>query len=273
MKKFICLMVLIYSFTFSGAQFKEPVVDSIYYYQKELSRIQRVYRDSQSNDPVSKNLRENISRLRTETDNYRAFALYVQISSADFQILNADNGVINFGPLSGPMFGIGYGFSLKKNRRIFDFNVSAFGIPKKTKNGDESIRTSFWTYLQFEWGYDFIKSRTINIYPFAGFGLRQSSLEYKTPGQRNPAPTAITNIVQNNPSVNDQYAEIGYQAGLGFEFVLTRSSNPGGVLVFIKAGTNRPFSKKSFNLEGFRYNPELNYGEWNITTGFKFFGR
>jgi len=79
--------------------------------------------------------------------------------------------------------------------------------------------------------------------------------------------------VSNDPSVMDSKTEFGYQAGIGFEFVLTKPSLSGGTLIFFKAGTNRPFQKKTFNFDGFKYDAGFNYGQWMITAGFKFFTR
>lgn len=268
MKNTFYLLILLLSTNFAVAQ-----TDSTEYYKKELARVLKVYHDSILNDPKIKELRQNLRRTSAATDNYNAFVIYTQISSADFKKFNADNAKSNFNPLSGPMISLGYGFSFKRDRRILDFNIGAFGINKKTTKGNESIKTSFSTFFQFEVGYDFIKNKIINIYPYAGIGVRTSSLEYEAPAQLNPSPVNITDIVLNNASANDQRIEASYHAGIGIEVVLTRPSIPRGMILFIKGGTNRPFSRKSFDFEGQHYNPQFNFGDGMITAGIKIFGR
>jgi hypothetical protein len=215
----------------------------------------------------------DIQAVRVASDNYFAFVIYSNIASTDFRKFNSDNATSNFPPLQGYPVSIGYGFSSKKNRRIFDINLTAFGVNKKTKKTGESIKTSFSTFLQFEWGYDFIKNKTLNIYPYAGVGLRSSYIEYKSPAQTNTSFTNITSVIQNNRSVNGSASETSYQAGVGMDISLAKPYDSGGIMFFIKAGTNMAFSRKKFDLEGVNYDPAFNYGDWIITAGFKIFGR
>jgi hypothetical protein len=91
--------------------------------------------------------------------------------------------------------------------------------------------------------------------------------------QTNPSASDITNIIQDDRSVSDDVTELGMLAGLGFEVVLSKSNRPGGTILFIKAGTNRPFKQKSFDFDGYKYNSGLNPGNFIISTGFKFFSR
>ena len=246
--------------------------DSASYYAKELSRIHQAYHDSMKNDPRYREAMRNMSRTKMLRDDYTAFTLCTHVASADFSRLNADNAALGFSRISGPGISIGYGFSFKKNRRVFDLYAMALGIPKKAKRGEEELRANFSTLLQLEWGYDLVRNRLINIYPYAGVGLRDVSLRYDAEAQINANPANITDVVETDASVQDNIGRVGYQAGIGFEFVLTGPDNAGGILVFLKAGTNRPFKKETFDFHGYRY-PGFNYGNWVVTAGFKFFGR
>lgn len=268
MKNTFYLLILLLLANFAKAQ-----VDSVEYYKKELAQALKVYHDSILNDPKIKELRQNLRRASLATDNYNAFVIYTHFSSADFKKFNANNAVSSFSPLSGPMISIGYGFSFKRDRRILDFNLSAFGINKRATKGNETIKTSFSTFLQFEVGYDLIKNKIINLYPYAGIGIRTSSLEYEAPAQTNPSPANITDIVLHNASVSDQQIEAGYHAGVGVEVVVTRPSIPRGMILFVKGGTNRAFMRKSFDFEGQHYNPQFNFGNGMIIAGIKIFGR
>lgn len=243
MKTLLCLFIALVSLSVTNAQSNNRTTDSLKYYEKQLRKVSREYHDSMRRDPRFDDAVKSIDRIRKNSDNYTAFALYTTISSADFKKINSDNALSNFGPLSGPMIGVGYGFSFKKNRRMFDLNVSTFGIQKKIKKGNETIRTSITTVFQLEWGYDFIKSNTINIYPYVGFGFRGSSLSYTAPNQTNNAFTNISNIIQNDPSASSWTNELGYQAGIGFEFVTSKSPSRGGTIIYVKAGTNGAFVK------------------------------
>ena len=273
MKNCVFLIGLAFISSIVHSQDNARLSDSTAYYQKELMTIRKAYQDSLRNNSRYQELSNHVRRLNTESDSYNSMVIFTQFASADFKRLNADNGMAGFSPVSGDYAGIGYGFSFKRNRRIFDLTVAAFGIRKKAKREEETIRTGFSSFFQFEWGYDLMKSKKLNFYPYAGFGLRGTSLEYNGKTQTNPNPDNITNIVQVNPSVSDEATEFGYQAGLGLEFVLTRATIPGGILLFIKGGTNRPFKRRTFSLEGYRYDPRMNAGNWIITAGFKFFGR
>lgn len=248
-------------------------IDSANYYQKELTSIYKKNRDSLFTNPQVVELRKNIERIQSKGDNYRGFILYSSFASANFDKFNNANTKNGFKGLSNNTFSIGYGFTSKKNRRIFDFNVSAFGMGKTSKKNDEIIKTAFSNFLQFEWGYDFIKSNKVNIYPFAGLGIRSSTLSFESNGSANPNFTGVSNIIQNNKSFNEEATEIGYQAGLGIEYVISNKERAGGTLLFLKAGTNRPFKQKNFKIAGVEYDPQFNHGELLFSFGFKFFSR
>ena len=252
---------------------EKSVYDSIQYYRQQLGQLQRSIDLSFRNDARTKALLGNITRLESQTEDYGGASIYFQFASGNFDILNADNGVIGFKAMTEPMLGLGMGFTFRRNRRMLDINIGAIGINQKTKKGNETIQTSFTTALQVEWGYDLIRRKAIAIFPYAGLGLRTTDFEYKAPKQINASPSSITGIVVNNPSVSDAIIEFGYQAGIGFEFKIPTKDYEPGVPIFLKAGTNRPFKRKTLNFEGVRYDPRLNYGDWMITIGFKFAGR
>jgi hypothetical protein len=257
----------------SKAQYHEPKIDSLNYYQQEINNLTRVHQQKLITDSHFIALRENVVRLSAQRDSYRGMMLYTQVADVDFSKLNADLSANGFTPLSGPLWSFGYGFTFKKNRRIFDLNATAFGMEKKTKKDGESIKVSFGTFFEFVWGYDFIKNKSINLYPYFGVGLRSTSLDYKAKAQINPSPSSIFNIVQNDRSVSDNITELSYQAGAGLEVVISKAKRSGGTLLFVKGGTNQAFKDKGFDLKGNNYNPEFNVGNFIIHAGFKFFSR
>lgn len=269
-------LILIFLFCTCGniqAQQNRPAMDSIYYYQKQLSEIRNSYMDSLNLDANYIEAKNNLNQLKTKSDSYYAFTIYTNISSADFTRFNKANAQSGFTQLKEQMISIGYGFSSKKNRRIFDFNITAFGIGKKANKESENIKTSFNTFLQLEWGYDLVKNKQLNIYPFLGIGLRSSSLRYKGSSSGNSNFTNVSDIVQNNSNVNESTSETGYQAGLGFEYAFLDKFSTGGIILFAKAGTNNAFKRSEFQIEGLPYDPGFNYGKMTISMGIKFFGR
>lgn len=252
---------------------RTPQTDSIRYYQRERAQMASEFMDSLHSNPRYMALLDTLETLRSKSDNYMAFGIYFSVSSTDFRKFNMENALDNFSALSDPMLSIGYGISSKKNRRIFDLNLTAFGISKKAKRGSEYIKSSVMTFFQMEWGYDLIRNNQVNFYPYAGVGFRSSSLIYKSSLETNPLYTNVTNIMQNNKSFNASNFELGYQAGMGAEVVISKSSRFGGTILFVKAGTNMAFEKKPFDIEGIKYQPDFKYGALTGTIGFKFFGR
>lgn len=257
----------------SIAQKSNSPTDSIAAIEKKLSKMRKDAMEQLNQNEEYKTLSAQLLQMRRNSDNYGAFVIFGSLIGSDFEKFNKEIATAGFSPIKDNIVNIGIGFSYKKNRRMFDFNVSGFGIGKKSKKGEEYIKTSFATMFQLEWGYDFIKSNRINIYPFAGLGLRNSTLEYKPKVTTNPAYTSVLDIIQNNKSFNVFTTTIGYQAGMGAEFVLSPNNRNNGSILFLKAGTNRPFKEKAFEIEGVKYNPEFKYGNMVYTLGVKFFGR
>ncbi|HEX2535359.1 MAG TPA: hypothetical protein VHK69_16555, partial [Chitinophagaceae bacterium] len=91
--------------------------------------------------------------------------------------------------------------------------------------------------------------------------------------QTDPSAPDFLNFAQNDRSICGVATELGYLAGMGAELVLTSSNRQGRTLVFARAGTNRAFRRKGFNLEGYPYNPQLEPGGFTLNAGFKFFFR
>lgn len=269
------LLLLIFSFlTFTvNAQHNKAYEDSIKGYERQIGQWSRAFLDSMRQHPEYIRLLERLQSLKLQSDNYNAFSLYTTINSANFTQFNSQIATANFSPLQEPAVAIGFGYSSKRNRLIFDLNIGAFGINKTAKQGSESIKTAFSSMFQFEFGYDFIKSGRINAYPYAGLGLRSSNLIYSSPVTTNALFSNPADIIQNNRSFDAYITQLGYQGGIGLECVLSSRKKTGGTMLFFKGGTNRAFKKKPFEIEGVNYDPAFKYGHLNGTIGFKFFGR
>lgn len=265
------ISTLLFSFAlFCLSSYSQDKTDSTQFYRNELRRLERAYEDSFRNSPRTKELSKKLKYAAWASDYYSGISIFTQIASADYEVLNADNAMDGFPPISGPMVGIGLGITMKGRRVIYEFG-GAIGLNKKTTKGSESITTSV-TPIQMEYGYDLVKKKSINVFPYLGLTFRIITLEYKTTAQLNPTPNSIASLVQNNRSVKDRENEFGYLAGIGFEYVIPVSSRA-SIPVFVKFGTNRAISKKSLYLEGYLYNPNIQYGNWTLTVGIKLVSR
>lgn len=271
MKRTFQLLILIAVALKANSQ--ENVKDSIKRYEKQLAQLRKDNLDSLQKTSKYKSILEKVNSLKQKSDSYGAIFIYGTLNSADYNAFNLQNSSSGFSNLSNQIIGFGYGFSSKKNCILFDFNITAFGLNKKSKNATEEIRTSSSSFLQLEFGYDFVKSNKFNVYPYAGIGYRTSLLNYKSVVSTNSTFPNLTGIITNNKSFNETASEFGYQLGLGMEFVITKDSKQSGTILFFKGGTNRAFSRKSFNIEGVKYDPQFNYGNFISSIGFKFFSR
>ncbi|HXB09216.1 MAG TPA: hypothetical protein VNW04_18960, partial [Puia sp.] len=108
------------------------VRDSVDVYQSKINRLYRQTWDSlRKSDSVvyySRRLREASKRSKA----YGAFALFTTIGNADFNSLNRAIAKDGFGPIAGPIWGVGAGFSSKGyNGVMFDFAFATIGIDRK----------------------------------------------------------------------------------------------------------------------------------------------
>lgn len=273
MRKICPLLILSFLTLTIKAQHNKAYQDSIRFYERQIQQWSRAFLDSMRQHPEYIRLMKELQSLRIQSDDYKAFSLYTAIHSANFSKFNSQVAAANFSPLKGSPLAIGVGYSSKRKRLIFDLNISAFGINKASRRGPESIKTAFSTMFQLEFGYNLLKNGRINAYPYAGLGLRSSNLIYRAPVTTNALFSNPADIVQNNQSFEAYNTRLGYQGGIGLEYIVTSRRKKGGTILFIKSGTNMPFKKKAFEIEGINYDPDFKYGYLNGSIGFKFFGR
>ncbi len=268
------ILLLLISIAGEAQEVKQPPIDSVRYYQQKISQLHRKLFDSLRNSEEYKVAQERILYYKRKSDSYGSFVLFMDVAQADYDKFNSNITASGFTPLEGSALRFGFGFSGKSNRVIVDIFSLVAGVAKKSTKGSESIVTNFSSALLIDIGYDVIKNQPINIYPYAGLSVRSSELDYSKPAQINPSFTDITNIIQNRQSVSGYSGKLGYQAGVGFDFVIRNNPQKlGGNMLFFKAGINRPVGKENYKIEGVRYVPGIEYGKWIATIGIKFFGR
>lgn len=276
----LLLAALVFSIAATAQQptMRKPL-DSSYYYTAEMSRMMRQAQDSVRNSQTYKDLQKKYELAVSKSDGYSSFNMFTEVVSADFDKFNSDMAAAGFPAIEGPVMRFGIGTTAKNNRFVFDFAFFSLGVGKKTKKADEKVRAFVSNGIICDFGYDLVKSQRVNIYPYGGFSMRVASIYYTKPVTGNSSPANITNLVLNNQSVSADYTRVGLQAGVGFDFVVTkknrdeRYSMSSDMMFFVKAGTSQMIGKERYNTEAGKFTPGIKYGTWAVMMGIKFFGR
>jgi hypothetical protein len=248
--------------------------DSLSYYQNQVSAMRRAAYDSVSKQDAYQSALLNIARLKTKSKDYAAFSLFGEFCHANYNTFNNSIFQSGFPALKPWLPRIGFGFSSKKGRRMFDFAYGIIGLGSRVKKDKEKISANFSSLFQFEWGYSIVNADNFNLYPYAGFSLRQSTLVYDKPILANNNATNITGFIQNNTAVTLNSGQLGYQAGIAMECNIgSTEDNAAGTLLFVKAGVSNAFTKEKYCFGGIKYVPEIRQGDWLVSLGFKFFGK
>jgi hypothetical protein len=193
---------------------------------------------------------------------------------ADYGDLNKHIVAAGFPALNNSLFRIGFGISTKDERFLYNVYFGIFGINNKSVKGEEKIKSTVYDVFHVDWGYDLLRSRKVSLYPYVGLSLRSSTLRYSKPAQVNASFTNISDIIVNDQSVRTSSNKFGYHAGIGFDFTAANSKMYSGApILFVKLGTNRPFGKETYKIEGNKYRPGILQGGWVVTLGVKFANR
>jgi hypothetical protein len=217
----------------------------------------------------------NLNRFINHSNIYTSFTIYGTLSGASYDKLNTDIAQHGYPAMKGPLGGVGFGISHEYySRWVLEFYFTTLGFTNKVKKDDSTLKANFSNLLQVNFGYDFIKSNKINIYPYAGLAVRVSELDYIAPVLTNDNYTSILDIVRMDGSAYATRWSLAYQAGVNFDFVIHENADKGrGTMLFLRAGTDGTFSNSSFKIHGLKYDPQIKQGAWQIAFGFKFFGR
>ncbi|MES1249592.1 MAG: hypothetical protein ABUL46_02865 [Chitinophaga rupis] len=278
--KILSLFVLLLSCTRNAsAQFVHSAphrdeTDSIKYYKKVISDLYKHTWDSLRQSEAYLVALNRLQHHTRESNGYTSFTLFGGVAQASYDGLNRGIAQSGFPAMNGPQHRFGLGASHEyHNRVVLDFYYLTFGLNNTSKKGDESVKCNYYNFLQFNFGYDFIKSRKINLYPYAGLSARITDLSYSTPTQVNPNPTSIADIIQNSRSESVSKFNLSYQAGIGVDFVVHEGNKGAGTMVFLRGGTDGIFGSTTFKIEDAKYDPKIKQGAWVVEVGFKFFGR
>jgi hypothetical protein len=266
----LLLFLLLPSMVFAQID-ERHIHDSLFYYQRETGRMLRQAQDSVRNGSQYRTYQEAIKRLGGKSQNYAGFVLFSGVQHTNFTDFNASIQQDGFEPMNSTTGLAGFGVSTKSQDIMLDMYFVVASFNTTSSNGEESITMNLTNVLQFDLGYDLIKSRPISLYPFVGISMRISTLDYNYPAQLDPNYTNISNLIINDRSAESSSVRLGYQFGLGLDLLISTSKKTGfGKYLFVKAGTNRPVWRDKYKIHDVKYDPDIKQGDWVISFGLKF---
>jgi hypothetical protein len=269
MKKLSFLILLLPLFSLSQNNNSNP--DSVRFYSRELNKLRRQADDSLRASVAYQQALAGIKRHRRKSNDYAGFVFLSGIVHSDFTSFNQSLSQSGFSRMKALSSQFGFGTSTKSGSTILDFYFFAGALDTKSNKGDEKILFNSGNLLQFDLGFDLLRSKIISLYPFVGLSLKETSLTYKKPIQLNTSFTNISNLVVNDQSVELNSTRLGYQAGLGFDIVLGENKkHTTNKVLFIKGGTNRSVGKERYSFHGLKYDPHIKSGDWVVSFGIKF---
>ena len=255
--------------------YKEKPVDSVQYYQQQLRNMQRQVIDSLRQSEAFQAAMQGLVRHQARTDNYTAFTLFTEAMHGNYSAFNNQIRHTGFSTLSGPQYRLGLGFTTKNNRTMIDILIMTVGMGKKSKKEKETLTSSVHNIFQTNLGYDLVKAKTINIYPYAGIFLRDATLSYEKPAIPVSNPATFLDYLQNGKqSTEASSMKVGYEAGIGMDVQISGGPNRnGGTMLFAKVSTSGPIGKEKYKINDNSFDPGIKYGQLAIAFGFKFFSR
>ena len=257
------------------ASAQRALKDSLQYYNNRLNCLyQRVW-DSLKLDDSARYYQRQIKRANSRSRNYTAFTFFGGVEGADYKTFNRAIAKDGFSPVTGSLRQVGGGISFRGyNGIIIDLNYVISGFGGSASNGDSRITTRSLETLDLQVGYAVINVSRFTVYPYVGIDNRFSSLHYSTQDTINPNYNSIASILQSGKNVNTSSDVLGYQAGVGIDWVVHHADNShGGIILFAKFGTDGVFGNETYPIAGANYNPGIRYGAWAAQLGLKLFVR
>lgn len=252
-----------------------PVKDSLHIYNERLNKLYNRVWDSLNLNDSARFYRKQIKQAHERSKEYTAFVFFWGAEAGNYTAFNAATAKDGFGPIHGPVWQIGFGISHQGYSGIlFDLNYFVVGLGSSIQNGEGTISTSTYDLLQAQIGYAIINSKRFTVYPYAGLSGRYSSLQYSATDSLNSNYNSIASLIHNSRDVNVNSVHLGYQAGVGFDWVLGyHEKTRGGVILFAKGGTSGIFGHETYSIYPVEYNSGIKYGAWVATVGVKLYGR
>lgn len=254
---------------------QRTVKDSLQYYNSRLTRLYNRVWDSLKLDDSARYYRQQIKRAHERSKRYTAVSIFGGLEGADYSAFNTAIAKDGFPAISGPSVQFGAGYSNQGyNGWMLDLNFLVADFGRTVNNGDASISTGSLETLNIQLGYAVINPPRFTIYPYVGITARFSTLNYDTPDTANSGFNSIASLVQNDRSVHGTSANLGYQAGLGADWIVYYNEKTrGGIILFGKIGTDHTFNDVTYLISNVTYDPGIHYGDWVAQVGVKFFTR
>ena len=270
MIKQLAIFVLLLSPFVGFSQKNDKPTDSANYYRKATMKAQKAAFESLKQTTLYK----DYLAFSKRKNNYSGMSLFATAVQSDYGQFSKELAAGGFPQLNTMGYGLGFGAATKSAHVIFDFYFATTTFESTSKKGAETIGSSLANFLQLDLGYDVLNSNRCSIYPFVGISARSASLRYSNKGTPNPTPTGLATLVIGDKNVYANSVRLGYQAGLGIDLKLSDGKNgENPILIFAKAGINRPFWKDTYKTNGVSYDPDIDKGNLNIAFGFKFTSR
>jgi hypothetical protein len=263
---FPCIALLL----LSSSLLAQAPVDSGRYYQKQLAELHKAAHDSLYATATYRQLNSAYQSYQRRSTNYFSLMLVGEIMHNRYAAFNQSLALSGFPAMNPLMYRIGIGYSARTGNAHFDFLFGLAGIPNRSRKGDETVRASVTNVLQFDIGYSTLRGKGFSLYPFAGLSLRNSMLQYQRKGTGNASFTNITDISTNSQEITTNSNRLGYQAGLGLDILVGRNDQKlTRTIFFIKGGVNKPVWKDRYKVNGIAYQPNIDHGDWTLSTGLK----
>jgi hypothetical protein len=247
--------------------------DSTEFYEKQVKSliIQSIKDLKQS--PSYQQAQSNLVNYNKKHNNYLAFSIYGSYHKNDIADFNNSIKASGFNEMKDNAAGIGIAMSMKRNASIVDFNFFNATFPNKASNSNTNQEISLSTFevVQLQYGYAFVNTKSITVYPFAGLGFRVSQITLKNQQLINPSGTNISNYVATPTRVLSNSMKASYQLGLGVDIKL--GDNKQGdktTFLFTKVGINNAIGDENFKIDDFKYNPNVKLSMLQVALGLKF---
>lgn len=243
--------------------------DSVVFYKYLLKTMRTDAQVKLQRSDLYQSIQDTMLAVRRRSTNYTGLVLFGEAAFWNIDGLNKQLDQMSFPKIpSNPNPRVGFGISSKKKRRMFDLQVLVFGSTAESRKGDEKMKHSFHSYLNFTWGYDLLKSDQWSIYPFAGIGRRKTMLIYSKPVTYNSNNPSIPDLIDENRNVTLRVDRLSYLAGIEADFDAGRRPYAKNIF-FLRFGLNGPFRKEYYGIGGARFDTGMLETVWTLTVGLK----
>jgi hypothetical protein len=249
-------------------------VDSTESYEKKILKL---YKDGLKNIEETLEFKETKSNLiayNKRKNNYMGVGYYVNYNSVNPNSLNTSLASSGFTKFNDYFIGLGLLGNFKRDNVLVDFNLVniSFYASASASATNQKIRINSLDFIQTNIGYAIVNKPNFTLYPYAGLGLRVSTMTLENTQVINATGTNITNYVLSPKLVKANSFKVTYQAGLGMDLKLNPNSTKNlGTFLVIKGGVNNTIGAENFKIDnGFKFNPNLNIGAFQLNVGIKF---